>query len=667
MANKITTVFDAEVRGFRDGVKQIKKDVSEAEGAVGKLKAGWKGAAAEFKNSRAAQAAVGAAAVKIAKDSIDAASNLEESANAVSTTFEDASGDISALAEHAATKYGLSQRAFNELAVGFSGFASKIVGEGGNVAATVDDMATRVSDFASVHNLEMSDAVTKFQSALAGETEAMRRYGIDVSAAAVTQYALSEGLVNSKDEMTEAIKVQARYGLLMRETDQWAGDFAATSDGLANSQRILNAQIENLQAQLGEHLVPALAESTSQLNELLATAEKLKLVDLGAEFAKWGDLSPAGFKKRFDEVKDAATSTKFSFEDFDGTVDELRAELDRLGIDGAEAAKGIEWYEKKTATATTATDDLTSSLSQQDAARAANHTATIMGANAKEQEAKAALIASEAMRDEARAAEHTATVLGKTTKAQDDAAAAAKKHAERLEDITEAFSELNDQMSDRDAWYDVLDAVDDFDQAVKDAEEAEKEFGAGSREAAAANREMERSLMGRIQAIINYVTEAENIPEEKITDIKALLDQGSVAEAEAILAQLERSRTATITARTIVRNAPSSDFGGAGGMNGPRASGGPTFPGLHPVIENGPELLEQDGKTYLMSKGGGNVVPLNGGTSGGGGAAPSGGVQVHIGNITTQARNGQELLDEFTAALRRQGPSAIRRALGLDG
>jgi len=50
----------------------------------------------------------------------------------------------------------------------------------------------------------------------------------------------------------------ARYSLLMEQTDMVTGDFANTSDGLANSQRILEATIENVRAEIGQHLLPIL-------------------------------------------------------------------------------------------------------------------------------------------------------------------------------------------------------------------------------------------------------------------------------------------------------------------------------------------------------------------------------------------------------------------------
>lgn len=206
----------------------------------------------------AVQGAVAAAAGKIAKDSIRAASDLGESINAVNVVFGEAASGILALGENASTAVGLSQTEFNAFAVQFAGFTKQIAGAGGDIAAVTDDLTTRIADFASVMNLDIPEAAQVFQSSLAGETEPIRRFGIDLSAAAIELYALESGLIASASEMTESIKIQARFGLLMQETEKTAGDFLNTSDGLANSQRILTAQIKDAQATIGGALVPAI-------------------------------------------------------------------------------------------------------------------------------------------------------------------------------------------------------------------------------------------------------------------------------------------------------------------------------------------------------------------------------------------------------------------------
>lgn len=200
-----------------------------------------------------------AAVTNFAKESVSAASDLQESLNAVAVSFGNASDAVIKLGEDASSRLGVTQTAFNQAAVRFSAFADRIVGEGGNTAGFIDDITTRAADFASVFNIDVSEALQVFQSGLAGEAEPLKRFGINLLQSEVEAYALREGLISVGETMDEQTKVQARYGLLLETTAKTAGDFANTSDGLANSQRILQATFTDMQAEIGGALLPAFA------------------------------------------------------------------------------------------------------------------------------------------------------------------------------------------------------------------------------------------------------------------------------------------------------------------------------------------------------------------------------------------------------------------------
>jgi len=207
--------------------------------------------------------------VNVLKESVTAASNLGESLNAVNVAYGKNAKNILALGKNAATSIGLSTSEFNSLAVGFSSFTEKIAGDGGDVVGTFKKLSERGADFASVFNLSggVNEALEKFRSGLAGETEPLRKYGIDMSAAAVETFALSTGLIKSKKELTENVKIQARYGLLMQQTSKTQGDFANTSDSLANRQRIVGATIEDLKAKFGNLLLPVMEKVYAFIND----------------------------------------------------------------------------------------------------------------------------------------------------------------------------------------------------------------------------------------------------------------------------------------------------------------------------------------------------------------------------------------------------------------
>jgi hypothetical protein len=232
---------------------KAKAGLKQAEQAAGSLQNQFKNVAKTAAAAFATQKIVG-----FAKSAVTAASDLSESMNAVAVTFGKASDGILELGENAAKAVGMSQKDFNAFAVQFAGFTKQIAGASGDVVAVTDDLTVRIADFASVMNLDIPRAAQIFQSSLAGSTEPIRAFGIDMSAAAVAAFAVEQGMVESAAAMTEADKVAARYALLMQETAQMSGDFANTSDGLANSQRILAAELENARSTIGEAMIPAI-------------------------------------------------------------------------------------------------------------------------------------------------------------------------------------------------------------------------------------------------------------------------------------------------------------------------------------------------------------------------------------------------------------------------
>lgn len=268
-----------DTKGFGKAVSsQVDKDLDGQSGA-------FEGQGKKLGGLIAAGIAVGAAAagaafVGFTAMAIGAGSDLNESINAVNVTFGDAGAEVLKLGENAATAVGLSNNEFNGLAVQFSSFASKIAGPGGDVVGTLEDITTRSADFASVMNVEVADAAAIFQAGLAGETEGLKKFGIDLSEANVTAYAMANGIGVVGEELTEAEKVQARYGSLMEQTNKTQGDFANTADSMANGLRILKAQATDTAAVFGSAFLPGIGVALGAVNAMLPAMEPM-LADLG--------------------------------------------------------------------------------------------------------------------------------------------------------------------------------------------------------------------------------------------------------------------------------------------------------------------------------------------------------------------------------------------------
>lgn len=304
----INVLVNADPRRFKAGM-------AEAEGALGKLGGAAKQTA---KLVGAVSAAMAGSAVIIGKKAVTAASDFEESINAVNVTFGEAADQILKLSENSATAVGLSSREFNALAVQFSGFTKQLGDPIDEIGYITEDLTVRIADFASVMNLDLNEAAMVFNSTLAGSSEVIRKYGIDVSAAAVENYLLEQGIASSKAEITEAMKVQGRYALVMQATEQMSGDFANTSDGLANTQRLLAAEFDNSMIRLGQHLLPAMTDLAQFLLQqgIPALNRFIDFIGPRLETAVGDARKNLGqIRDRYREVRDAADEMSASIRD----------------------------------------------------------------------------------------------------------------------------------------------------------------------------------------------------------------------------------------------------------------------------------------------------------------------------------------------------------------
>lgn len=200
---------------------------------------------------------------------INAATNLGESINAVNVVFGDAAGEILKFGETAATSVGLSNSAFNQMATKTGTILSNTGREMGVVADMTNELSVRAADLASVYNTDVDQAMAAIQSALIGQSEPLRNYGVVLTEAQLKAFALSEGIIDVERELTEQEKTLARYEYIMAATTKQAGDFYNTSDSLANVQRTLSSQIEDVSAKLGEQLAPILSDVFDELQPMI--------------------------------------------------------------------------------------------------------------------------------------------------------------------------------------------------------------------------------------------------------------------------------------------------------------------------------------------------------------------------------------------------------------
>jgi hypothetical protein len=219
---------------------------------------------------------------------LNAASDLSESMNKVDVVFGKSAKVIQEWSKDSATAMGISR---NEALQGAGTFGNLFTAMeiGQKPAADMSQgLVQLASDLASFNNADPTEVLDALRSGLVGETEPLRRFGVQLSAARVEQEALNMGLAKSGEELTAAQKAQASYAIILRDTEKAQGDFARTSDGVANQQRIAAAQFKDTAATLGNNLLPIgqkvlgwATALTERFNELSPGTQKLVLVLAG--------------------------------------------------------------------------------------------------------------------------------------------------------------------------------------------------------------------------------------------------------------------------------------------------------------------------------------------------------------------------------------------------
>lgn len=206
-------------------------------------------------------AAVGTGAAIIGKQLVDSASDLAEQVSKSSVIFGDTSGVIDKFASGAASSLGISKTAALDATSTF-GMFGKMAGLTGNkLGGFSTDMTSLAADLASFSNTTPEEAITAIGAALRGENEPIRKYGVLLDDAALKAEAMAMGIYNGKGALTAQQKVLAAQSAIMKQTSDAQGDFARTSDGVANQQRIMAAEFENVKAKLGSVLIPAFGKA----------------------------------------------------------------------------------------------------------------------------------------------------------------------------------------------------------------------------------------------------------------------------------------------------------------------------------------------------------------------------------------------------------------------
>lgn len=264
---------------------------------------------------------IGKALLDIGKDAIAAASDLQEVQNVVDATFGQGANKIESWAKAAGTQFGLTETQAKRFTSTLGAMMKSSGLAGDEIVDMSTDLAGLTADMASFYNLDFDTAFQKIRSGISGETEPLKQLGINMSVANLEAFALQKGLKKSFSEMSQGEQVMLRYQYLMQATADAQGDFARTSDGYANSVRMLETNLDSLKTNIGNQILPVVNDLLAGINSLFAdrSGDKTVLDD-------------------FADI-DAQTSARLTqIQTTAGTARELSEELEKIGGSKADKA-----------------------------------------------------------------------------------------------------------------------------------------------------------------------------------------------------------------------------------------------------------------------------------------------------------------------------------------
>lgn len=217
---------------------------------------------------------IGYGLLNFGKSMFTLGSDVTEVENVVDVAFGGMAQSAYDFAKTAQEQFGLSELA----ALRYSGILMSMFNASGVALRDAAEMSTTLTglagDLASFYNIDQDDAFTKLRSGLAGEVEPMRALGVDMTVASMQAYALSQGITESWQSMSQAEKVMLRYNYLMSVTSAQQNDFQRTQASFANQTRLLTLNLQQLAATLGQGLIAAVLPAVTALNKLFAVLQK---------------------------------------------------------------------------------------------------------------------------------------------------------------------------------------------------------------------------------------------------------------------------------------------------------------------------------------------------------------------------------------------------------
>lgn len=204
------------------------------------------------------------------------AGELEDAQAMSAQVFGSMSSQMDAWAANAAKNFGLSKGEATEWASQMGIRLRQIGGLSETEAARVSQNLVQLGgDFASAFGGSVDEASQAIASALTGEFEPLKRYGVVINDVGLKQKYLALTGEEVKGTLTGQQKQVATLALIEEQASIVKGDYARNADGATNAQRTMTAQLKDAATTLGTTLLPYVTKAVQFISELTEKFQQL--------------------------------------------------------------------------------------------------------------------------------------------------------------------------------------------------------------------------------------------------------------------------------------------------------------------------------------------------------------------------------------------------------
>jgi hypothetical protein len=207
---------------------------------------------------------------------VEAASDANEALNVLQVTFKDNTDAVLDWSTTVAEQMGRSQYTFQESVGKFGAFLSPVFKESEHdITQMSERLAELAVDLASFYNTSDSEAVTRLFSGMSGETEAVRKYGVDISDSALDDFNKKMGDHRTMRSLSLQEKSLLRYRKILIDTEAAQGDAERTAGSWANQVKRLQERAKTLAVTIGKKILPVALDFLDAINGGITKVEEV--------------------------------------------------------------------------------------------------------------------------------------------------------------------------------------------------------------------------------------------------------------------------------------------------------------------------------------------------------------------------------------------------------